>query len=178
MLLRLAFQGTSFRLSDTRTQGRGTPKEVRTTLLPLSRVLLFLLLLSPPQLYLALRLTQGQRSVPTRCVRPRCPCWVHPSNIFAGGRGGLGDQGTPNLRAQPLAGTEIRAGAARGAKPWSQHQGLWVRPALRPLNGRLCSSPGAAKRAAGAATMGRPPLLRPAPKLRAAPSPALRRLAA
>lgn len=93
VLLRLAFQGTSFRLSDTRTQGRGTPKEVRTTLLPLSRVLLFLLLLSPPQLYLAPRLTQGQRSVPTRCARPWCPCRVHPSNIFAGGRGRIGRSG-------------------------------------------------------------------------------------
>lgn len=158
-------------MSDTRTQGRGTLKEVRATLVPPSRVWLFLLLLSPPQLSLAPRLLQGQRSVPTRCLRPRCSCWVHSSNIFAGGRGGVGGQGTPSPTARALAGTEIRAGAAPFAKPWLQHQGLWVRPALRPLNGRLCSSPGAAERARGRCHNGPAPTPAPCAKAPRRPLP-------
>lgn len=111
------------------------------------------------------------------------PCWVHPCNFLAGGWRGLGDQRTlppsppyPRDPSRPALGRHRDPSRrSREAKAWLRHRGLWARPALRPLNGRLCSSPSAAESGpAGAATMGRPPLLRPAPKRCATPSPALR----
>lgn len=83
---------------------------------------------------------------------------------------------TPQHPPPPLVSAESRVGAAGGTKPRSGQRGRWARPALRPLNGRLCSSPGAAELARGRRHNGpapTPAICAKAPR-RAAPSPALR----
>lgn len=99
VLLRLSFQGTSFRLSDTRTQGRGAPKEAPRNLprssfqgLALSLALFtsptFPCTPSPPH-----TLIQGQHSVPTCCALALV-LWLGPSfQHLCGWKGRIGQSG-------------------------------------------------------------------------------------
>lgn len=150
--MRLAFQGTSFCLSDTRTQGRGTPKEVRTALFLLSGVLL-LLLRGPFYLTNFPRPSSNPRAA-QRAHRMRSGPCVPAGSILPtsprAGRRETGGRGTPNPPPpSPRPARRSEQAQPKEAEPRSRHRGLWARPALRPLNGRLCSSPGAAERALG-----------------------------
>lgn len=181
VLQRLAFQGTFFRLSDTRTQGRGTPKEVRTTLVPGSCSFscsfhlpnpTFPCLSPPPP-------TQGQRSVPTRRARALVPLLGPFFQHLCGWKGRIGRSG----HTQPHGPAPWLAQRSELVLPEEPSPGRSIRdcgygPRCGHSMGASVLPPAQPSGPAGAATMGRPPLLRPAPKLRAAPSPALRRLAA
>lgn len=164
-------------------QTLGHRGEARSTLVLLSRV--WRLLLHAPRYLIHFPLPLVQTKSNAACgpgaLRPMRPCWVHPCNFLAGGWRGLGDQRTlppsppwPRDPSRPALGRHRDPSRrSREAKAWLRHRGLWARPALRPLNGRLCSSPSAAESGpAGAATMGGPRCC--ALRQSAAPPPPLR----
>lgn len=104
-------------------------------------------------------LTDPVRAGPCALARNRlrAPPWIYTSSCFASVEG----EGWAARNPPPFPGPSSllpspphsapRADRAQPEKPspGRGNGGLWARPAPRPLNGRLCSSPGAAERARG-----------------------------
>lgn len=194
--LRLALGGgASSCLSDSRTQEEKHPERCQSCSHFSVQCLAFLLgdpfyLLTFPCPLPNSRAAQradSARSGPCALARTRrCAPFLDPpfQLLCPGGMRRLGGRGQqshpppapPAPGPGPPASTEIGTGAVGGAKPRSQHRGPWVQPPLRPLNGRLCSSPRAAERARGRRHNGSAPTPARCAKVprRAAPSPALR----
>nr|XP_045003310.1 paired box protein Pax-3-like [Jaculus jaculus] len=98
------------------------------------------------------------------------------SILSAAGRGDPPRVGTgprpyhPPAPSPPPAWPSRRSEQAQPEEPGPGTPGLWSLPARRPLNGRLCSTPGAAERARGRRHNGRGPRSS-APRQSAAPPP-------
>lgn len=150
---------------------RGTLKEVRTALVFLLGVAFLMAPFPFPNLPCALpHPRRAWRTDPVRagrCAQASAPRHaavsarpssdLHLQLFCQGGRRGLGGQESrtlPRTFFTPLPSPPQSAPRADRAQPEEPSPvaatgGLWARPAPRPLNGRLCSSPGAAERARG-----------------------------
>lgn len=189
-MLRLALVGgTSSCLSDSRTQLEKHPERCQSCCHFSVQSLAFLLgdpvyLLTFPCPLPNPRAAQradSARSGPCALARTRrgAPFLGPPFQLLCSGGmrrlGGRGQQSAPPPPPAPGPGppasTEIGTGAVGGAKPRSQHRGPWVQPPLRPLNGRLCSSPRAAERARGRRHNGSAPTPAPCAKAPRRPLP-------